>query len=84
MHYLLALLPYLAISVPQIGVWLNIPFILVIVAWVMAILLVLEIPLIALKFKTFSFQTQMYLGTHSWEWGRYLFHFLALRESLGS
>jgi CDP-diacylglycerol--serine O-phosphatidyltransferase len=56
-------LPYLAISVPQIGVWLNLPLILVIVAWVMAILLVLEIPLIALKFKNFSFKSNVFRYT---------------------
>ncbi len=56
-------LPYLAISIPQIGVWLNLPLILVIVAWVMAILLVLEIPLIALKFKNFSFKSNVFRYT---------------------
>jgi CDP-diacylglycerol--serine O-phosphatidyltransferase len=49
-------LPYLAISIPEIGFWLNIPLVLVGIAWIMAILLVLEIPLIALKFKNFSFR----------------------------
>jgi len=56
-------LPYLAISVPQLGVWLNLPFILVIIAWVLAILLVLEIPLIALKFKNFSFKSNVFRYT---------------------
>lgn len=48
-------LPYLAISTPQIGIWLAIPIVVVGIAWIMAILLVLEIPLLALKFKNFSF-----------------------------
>lgn len=49
-------LPYLAISIPEIGFWLTVPIVLVVIAWIMAILLVLEIPLIALKFKNFSFK----------------------------
>lgn len=53
-------LPYLASSVPQIGVWLDTPMTLVTIAWVMAILLVLEIPLIALKFKNFSFKPNVF------------------------
>jgi CDP-diacylglycerol--serine O-phosphatidyltransferase len=56
-------LPYLAISVPQVGVWLNLPLILVIVAWMMSILLILEIPLIALKFKNFSFKSNVFRYT---------------------
>lgn len=56
-------LPYLAISVPQIEVWLNLPLVIVIVAWIMAILLVLEIPLIALKFKNFSFKPNVFRYT---------------------
>jgi CDP-diacylglycerol--serine O-phosphatidyltransferase len=47
-------LPYFAIAWPKIGIWLTSPFILVGLAWVMAILLILELPLIALKFKNFS------------------------------
>jgi CDP-diacylglycerol---serine O-phosphatidyltransferase len=47
-------LPYFAIAWPKIGVWLTYPFVLVCLAWVMAILLILELPLIALKFKNFS------------------------------
>jgi len=53
-------LPYLAISIPQIGFWLNVPIVLVVVAWIMAILLVIEIPLIALKFKNFSFGANVF------------------------
>ncbi len=59
----LSTLPYLAISVPQIGVWLNLPLVLVIIAWVMAILLVSEIPLIALKFKNYSFKPNVFRYT---------------------
>jgi CDP-diacylglycerol--serine O-phosphatidyltransferase len=56
-------LPYLAISVPQIGVWLNLPLVLVIIAWVMAILLVSEIPMIALKFINYSFNPNVFRYT---------------------
>ncbi len=53
-------LPYLATSVPSVGIWLSIPIVLVGISWVMAILLVSEIPLIALKFKTFSFKPNVF------------------------
>jgi CDP-diacylglycerol---serine O-phosphatidyltransferase len=53
-------LPYLAISAPQIGIWLSLPWTLVIIAWVMSILLISEIPLIALKFKNYTFKDNVF------------------------
>ncbi|MEB2784381.1 CDP-diacylglycerol--serine O-phosphatidyltransferase [Algoriphagus persicinus] len=47
-------LPYFAIEWPWVGTWLTSPFFLVVIAWVFSILLLVEIPLIALKFKTYS------------------------------
>lgn len=51
----LSTLPYFALRWPEISGWLSSPLVLVLIAWVMAILLVVELPLIALKFKNFSF-----------------------------
>lgn len=48
-------LPYLAIQMPMIDQWLSSPMVVICIAWVFAILLIAEIPLIALKFKSFSF-----------------------------
>jgi CDP-diacylglycerol---serine O-phosphatidyltransferase len=50
----LSTIPHFAIYWPQIGTWLTSPLVLVIVSWVFALLLVSELPLIALKFKTFG------------------------------
>ena len=47
-------LPYFAIQWPSVGTWLTSPFFLVGIAWVFAILLLVELPLIALKFKSYS------------------------------
>lgn len=47
-------LPHLALEFQSFGSWLTSPWIMVGVAWVFAILLILELPLIALKFKNFS------------------------------
>lgn len=52
---LLSTLPYLALQWSFLGDWLSRPIILIGLAWIFAILLVLEIPLIALKFKNFTF-----------------------------
>lgn len=51
----LSTLPHLASIWPDLGSWLYSPAALILIAWVLAILLVSEIPLIALKFKNFSF-----------------------------
>ncbi len=57
---LLSTLPYLALQWPLLGDWLSNPIVLVGIAWVFAILLVSEIPLIALKFKNFAFAKNRY------------------------
>jgi CDP-diacylglycerol--serine O-phosphatidyltransferase len=51
----LSTLPYLAVHWPILGEWLSLPIVLILIAWILAILLVSEIPLIALKFKSFAF-----------------------------
>jgi CDP-diacylglycerol--serine O-phosphatidyltransferase len=51
----LSTLPYLALQWPLVEQWLSSPLILASLAWIFAILLVVEIPLIALKFKSLSF-----------------------------
>lgn len=48
-------LPHLAVLWPKIGIWLTSPIFLVGIAWIFSILLISEIPLIALKFKHFRF-----------------------------
>jgi CDP-diacylglycerol--serine O-phosphatidyltransferase len=53
-------LPYFALVWPKIGDWLSSPLALVGIAWLMAILLILELPLIALKFKNFSFSQNVF------------------------
>lgn len=53
-------LPYLAIHWPELGEIVTSPWVLVAIAWVFSILLLAEIPLIALKFKNFSFQQNVF------------------------
>ncbi len=65
----LSTLPYLAIQWPVIGEWLSLPVVLILIGWFFAILLVSEIPLIALKFKSFSFSKNRF---------RYFLIFLSL------
>ena len=48
-------LPFLAAQWEFIASWINSPFLLVAIAWVFSILLLAELPLIALKFKSFGF-----------------------------
>lgn len=48
-------LPHLALVWPKIGAIILQPWVLVSIAWVFSILLILEIPLIALKFKNYNF-----------------------------
>lgn len=43
-----------------IDTWIQTPWVLVVLAWIFSILLVSEIPLIALKFKTFSFSANWF------------------------
>lgn len=51
----LSTLPYLTLQWSLVEQWLSSPFVLIILAWVFAILLVAELPLIALKFKSLTF-----------------------------
>jgi CDP-diacylglycerol---serine O-phosphatidyltransferase len=53
-------LPHLTLNWPGIGPYINQPWVLVSIAWVFSILLLLEIPLIALKFKNFSFSANKF------------------------
>jgi len=48
-------LPYLGMQWPVIGEWLSSPWTLIAIAWIFALLLISEIPMIALKFKSTSF-----------------------------
>lgn len=51
----LSTLPYLALRWPSVGEWLSLPIVLIGIAWFFAFLLIAEIPLIALKFKSWGF-----------------------------
>lgn len=66
---LLSTLPYLALQWSFLGDWLSRPIIIIGLAWIFAILLVSEIPLIALKFKNFTFSKNRF---------RYILVFLSL------
>lgn len=56
----LSTLPHLTYQWPALGNWITSPVALIILAWIFAILLVTEIPLIALKFKSFSFSKNIF------------------------
>ncbi len=56
----LSTLPYLSIRWLFIEQWLSSPIVLIILAWAFALLLVAEIPLIALKFKSLSFSKNIF------------------------
>jgi CDP-diacylglycerol---serine O-phosphatidyltransferase len=70
----LSTLPYLALRWPALGEWLSSPLFLIILAWVFAILLVTELPMIALKFKSLTFSKNRFryiliilsIGTFAW------------------
>lgn len=51
----LSTLPHLALQWLWMERWLALPVVLILLAWVFAILLVVELPLIALKFKSLDF-----------------------------
>ncbi|GAA0879528.1 CDP-alcohol phosphatidyltransferase family protein [Algoriphagus jejuensis] len=59
----LSTLPYLGLRWPIVGDWLSIPLFLVGIAWIFAILLISEIPLIALKFKSAYFSKNRFRYT---------------------
>ncbi len=70
----LSTLPYLALQWPLMERWLSLPVVLILLAWIFAILLVAEIPLIALKFKRLNFSKNKFryiliflsIGMFSW------------------
>ena len=57
---LLTTIPYLAAHWPELSPWLSSPIALVVIAWLTSLLLVAELPLIALKFKNSSFRDNSY------------------------
>ena len=57
---LLTTIPYLAARWPELSPWLISPISLVVIAWLTSLLLVAELPLIALKFKNSSFTDNSY------------------------
>ncbi|MDA0315485.1 MAG: CDP-diacylglycerol--serine O-phosphatidyltransferase [Bacteroidetes bacterium] len=56
----LTTLPHLAARWPELSPWLSSPIALVVIAWLTSLLLVAELPLIALKFKNSSFTDNSY------------------------
>lgn len=57
---LLTTIPHLAVRWPELSPWLSSPITLVVIAWLTSLLLVVELPLIALKFKNSSFTDNSY------------------------
>jgi CDP-diacylglycerol--serine O-phosphatidyltransferase len=51
----LSTLPYLVLQWPSLATWIYSPAVLIGIAWVFSLMLVAELPLIALKFKDFTF-----------------------------
>ena len=60
---LVSTLPHLVAHWPELAPWVTSPIALVVIAWVASILLVSELPLIALKFKNSSFADNTYRYT---------------------
>lgn len=60
---LLSTLPHLVARWPELALWVTSPIALVVIAWTTSILLVTELPLIALKFKNLSFADNAYRYT---------------------
>ena len=57
---LLTTIPHLAARWPELSPWLSSPITLVVIAWLTSLLLVVELPLIALKFKNNSLRDNSY------------------------
>lgn len=57
---LLTTIPHLADRWPELSPWLSSPITLVVIAWLTSLLLVVELPLIALKFKNNSLRDNSY------------------------
>jgi CDP-diacylglycerol--serine O-phosphatidyltransferase len=51
----LSTLPYLVLQWPSLATWIYSPAVLIGIAWIFSLMLVAELPLIALKFKDFTF-----------------------------
>ena len=74
---LLSTLPHLVAHWPELAPWVTSPIALVVIAWATSILLVSELPLIALKFKNSSFADNTYrytllcLGAFCFAWLQY-------------
>lgn len=51
----LSTLPFFVIQWPSSAAWINTPYFLITIAWIFSMLLLVEVPLIALKFKSYSF-----------------------------
>jgi CDP-diacylglycerol--serine O-phosphatidyltransferase len=60
---LLSTLPHLVAHWPELAPWVTSPIALIVIAWATSILLVSELPLIALKFKNSSFADNTYRYT---------------------
>jgi len=56
-------LPYFAIQWPKIGTVITSPFFLIAISFTLSILLISEIPLIALKFKSYGFSKNIFRYT---------------------
>ncbi len=57
---LISTLPFLLLKFPNLAPWIETPIVLAVISIVMSILLVAELPLIALKFKTFDFARNIF------------------------
>jgi CDP-diacylglycerol--serine O-phosphatidyltransferase len=57
---LISTLPHLALEWPILGDFIQTPILLIMIAWFSSFLLIAEIPLIALKFKTFDFSKNIF------------------------
>lgn len=57
---LLSTIPHLAERWPTLGTFLMQPWVVIGIAWIFAVLLIIELPLIALKFKDFSLRKNTY------------------------
>lgn len=53
-------LPHLALLLPAMENWIYSPLVLISIAWIFSILLISEIPLIALKFKNFRLSENLF------------------------
>lgn len=53
---LISTLPHLILSYPSMGIWIQNSVVLAALAWILGILLIAEIPLIAMKFQNFKIQ----------------------------